>query len=74
MFCIIFILGIDPEPANKEDDTHDKIMKLIKQESLNVDEMVKDMKNLEAQISVDKQSVSSKSSKSSQTGTVKRFF
>ena len=66
---VLFLLAIDPQPDKKEeDDTHEKIMKLIKQESVNVEEMVNNMKNLEAQISVDKQSVSSKSSESSQTG------
>ena len=59
----ILLIGVCTDSAKKvEDDTHDKIIELIRQESVNVDEMVKHMKDLEAQTSVDIQSDSPKSS------------
>ena len=66
-------IGVGSDSTKKvQDDTHDKIIELIRQESVNVDEMVKHMKDLEAQTSVDIQSDSPKSSDSeSQPGNYK---
>ena len=51
---LISLTAVDPEPFKKiEDDTHDRIIKLILQESVNVDEMVKDMETLETKTNED---------------------
>ena len=66
-------IGVGGDSNKKvQDDTHDKIIELIRQESVNVDEMVKHMKDLEAQTSVEIQSDSPKLSDSeSQPGNYK---